>query len=88
MLRVNVDSLEVMSQGDIILHRGNCNLGQTNTNEGICMLLENRSHLRSGTFSDSADIWEFKEMMNKEQGLRNADFIHADCVKNKRLCLF
>lgn len=85
---MNVDSLEVMSQGDIVLHRGNCNLGQTKTDKGIGVLLENRSHLRSGTFSDSADIWEFKEMMNKEQGLRNADFIHADCVKNKRLCLF
>lgn len=83
MLRVNVNSLEVPSQEDVVLHRGDGILGQTKADKGIGVLLENVSHQRPGTFSDSDDVWEFKEMTNKEQALRNADFIHADCVKNK-----
>lgn len=77
MLRVNVDSLEVPSQGEVVLQRGNGTLGQTKADKGISVLLENRSQLRPGMFSDSADVWEFKEMTNKEQRLRNADIMYA-----------
>lgn len=77
MLRVNVDSLEVPSQGEVVLQRGNSTLGQTKADKGISVLLENRSQLRPGMFLDSADVWEFKEMTNKEQRLRNADIMLA-----------
>lgn len=47
MIRVNVDSLEVPSQGNVIHHRGSIAPGQTKTDKGTGLLLEYNRHLGS-----------------------------------------